>query len=340
MVMSPSGDVLTQNGRVTDDLTDAKNVKPSFITIIGRRRKATLLGQLLETPSIPVHHQIYLRALPKARTSRTPVVLIDCGVPRWHPTFGSPPWGSKASTSWNIPVQNNVTTTLVSKIFSPFSSVVVYFVSDLGGAKSVAEWLAYHAASPPASDLRVFPRILLVMETTSNSFDESVAASRILSQLSAAVQKVRRYSGTTPVQEDIDRHFQDMTVLGLKSSMTVAERGKMFKKRLLALSDLSMRGRLEAGVQFSLSHFEVLSKQAIEKLSQGTETVPFAHLSRPCGFSIELFHHCLGDFLNQLPSQSWFWHFAAPLIASALLLSSYPPGAHGKLSISLGQLPC
>ncbi|EOA89665.1 uncharacterized protein SETTUDRAFT_37330 [Exserohilum turcica Et28A] len=29
-----------------------------------------------------------------------------------------------------------------------------------------------------------------------------------------------------------------------------------------------------------------------------------------------------------MPSQAWLWHFAAPLIASALLLASYPPGAH------------
>jgi hypothetical protein len=32
-----------------------------------------------------------------------------------------------------------------------------------------------------------------------------------------------------------------------------------------------------------------------------------------------------------MPSQSWLWHFAAPIIASALLLSSYPPRSHSGL---------
>lgn len=322
ITFSPVGKYLTQNGKVIDNLTYAKNAKPSFITIIGRRCKVTLLEQFLGTTSIPVHQQVYLRTVPKARTGHRPVVVIDCGIPRVHQTADDAP---RESNPWNI-------TTLTSKIFSPFSSVVVYFVTDLGGPRSVAEWLASQSVSPAASDLPTLPRILLVMETTSDSFDETIAASRILSQLLDAMQLLKQYDDNIQMQRDVDRHFRDITVLGLKSSSSDHDRGKIFKKRLLALSDLSMQDRLDAAVQFNLSHFQALSNRAIESFSPSTETVLFAHLSRPRGFSIELFQPCLRDFLNQLPSQSWLWHFAAPLIASALLLSSYPPSAHSKPS--------
>jgi hypothetical protein len=326
---SPKGGVLTQNSRITDGRADPRNITPSLLTIVGRKFKTTLLEQLLGTPTIPVHQQVYLRALSKRRYGQTPIMLIDCGVLRGQ----QPVVPSSNSTSWDIPAQENVTATLTSRIFSPFSSVIAYFVSDLGGLKSMAEWLASQATLSPPSDLSVLPRILLVMDTASESFDESIATSRASAQLLVAMQKLKNYSDPIHAQEDIDRHFRDITVLGLKSFMPVPALGKIFKKRLLALSDLSMRDRTEAAVHFNLSHIQALTRQAIYHFSLGEERVPIAHVSRPGGFSLELFQHCLQDLLTQLPSPSWLWQFSAPLIASAILLSSYPPGAHGKHTI-------
>ncbi|RAQ98955.1 FabD/lysophospholipase-like protein [Stemphylium lycopersici] len=37
-----------------------------------------------------------------------------------------------------------------------------------------------------------------------------------------------------------------------------------------------------------------------------------------------------------MPSQAWLWHFAAPLIASALLLASYLPNAHNYFDFVCG----
>jgi hypothetical protein len=34
-----------------------------------------------------------------------------------------------------------------------------------------------------------------------------------------------------------------------------------------------------------------------------------------------------------MPSQAWLWHFAAPIIALALLLASYPPNSHSKIHV-------
>jgi hypothetical protein len=331
---APNGGVLTQDGQITEDRLDAGHVRPSIITVVGRKLKTTLLEQFLGTLSIPVHQQVYLRALPKRRGGPTPVVIIDCGVLRGHSATDPP----RNSTSWEIPAQENITATITSKVFSPFSGVVVYFVSDLGGLKSVVGWLAAHATSALASDLPVLPRILLVIDTTSDSFDESIAASRASSQLLVAMQNLKHYASQKQAQEDINCHFRDITVLGLKSTMTNEELGRIFKRRLLALSDLSVQDRSSAAVHFNLSHFQALSKKAIECLSRGEQTIRIAHMSRPHGFSIALFEHCLKDLFTQLPSQSWLWNFSSLLIASALLLSSYPPGSHGRYCALAGRL--
>ncbi|KAI0570086.1 hypothetical protein Alg215_11272 [Pyrenophora tritici-repentis] len=111
------------------------------------------------------------------------------------------------------------------------------------------------------------------------------------------------------------------------------------------MSDASMDERASKFTQFSYTHFQALTKQALSHMSSDSTTgFHFASASRPRGFTTNLLEACLTDFLNQMPSQAWLWHFAAPLIASALLLSSYPPDAHSfspeYLFSSLYADPC
>lgn len=178
------------------------------------------------------------------------------------------------------------------------------------------------------------PRILLVMETTSESFDEKVAANKATTLLTKALQEAKEYQSH---HQDAKRLIGKPEVLGLRSYQSISIRARALKRRLLAISENALQERIKRHARFSFAHFQALSKQALSCL--GGET--FSHfrlatLSRPQGFSTDLLEGCLADFLAHFPTQSWLWHVAAPVIASALLLASYPPNAHRKLFLSLG----
>jgi hypothetical protein len=324
----------------TSDLLE-NNERPSFCTFVGKRSKAVLLDELLGGLScVPVHKEVYLWTSHQLRHGQHPLLIIDSGIQAAHPPDTSLESQAARATSW--PIQrstSDLNTQLCGSIFAPFSSLIVCFVSDLGGPKAVAQWLAAQIIHP-VEDTTALPRILLVVETSSESFDQSIAASKAIALLLETLANLKPYDQHTEIQQDIDRRFRNIEVIGLHSSRSIPSRARALRRRLLAMSKASMIERISKRVDFSFSHFKTLSKQALGHMcnEDSSELFMFTKASRPNGFSADLLAHCLSDFLTLLPSQAWLWHFAAPILASALLLSSYPPYAHGKL-YSPGCLP-
>ena len=310
------------------------NYRPSFITFVGRRSKTILLDRLLGGElAVPVHKEVYLWSLPR-QSGCAPIVVIDCGMQNSHSQPPNPTAARSATpaTSWSLPEIQNVNAMLCGRIFSPFSSVICCFVSDLGGQRAVANWLADLANVVAAQDLPTVPRILLVVETRSDTFDERIAANKATVHLQQALQT----KDCIPENQRDYLKISEIEVLGLQSCKSTSARARALKRRLLAMSEASMKERAGDFTQFSYAHFQALTRQALSHVSKDiTKPFQFASASRPRGFTTDLLEACLSDFLHQMPSQAWLWHFAAPLIASALLLASYPPNAHSKMHACL-----
>jgi hypothetical protein len=307
--------------------------RPSYITLVGKRSKTVLLNELLgETSSLSVHKDVYLRSSPKFRANHSSLVIIDSGVQGTRlPGFETLRAAGK-EVSWTLPSRvKDFNAVLRAKVFSTFSGVICYFVNDLGGLTAIVNWLAEQVNAPALSDLPTLPRVLLVLETSSVTFDESVVAHKITRLLRDALKQSKQPHESLIAQRETERHFAGLEVIGLQSAQSNVAQARALKKRLLAMSTASMRERESTNTVFSLRHFLDLSKQVLSHICSDLE-YPFhlARAARPRGFTTELFEHCLIDFLDQLPSQAWLWHFAAPIIASAMLLASYPPGAHGR----------
>jgi hypothetical protein len=229
----------------------------------------------------------------------------------------------------------NFNAVLCGHVFAPFSSVICCFVSDLGGPEAVANWLAEQATSPRTSDLPTVPRVLLVIMTRSNTFDERIAANEAALLLQKAMQRLKHYNVVSDTKDEIQSHFASIEVLGLQSSLSTSSQARRLRTRLLAMSKAAMQERANMHTQFSYLHFQTLSKQLLDHVSSRVfSPFHFADVSRAHGFSTDYLQSCLTDFLAQLPSQAWLWHFAAPIIASALLLSSYPPQSHSTFIIT------
>jgi hypothetical protein len=209
--------------------------------------------------------------------------------------------------------------------------VICCFVSDLGGLKAVANWLADFADAATARDLPTVPRILLVVETTLDTFDESIATSKAIAHLQQA-----SHTNDCVHENQLDHlNIGEIEVLGLQSYKSTAARARALKRRLLAMSEKSMKERAGKLTQFNHTHVQALTKRALGHISTKIdEPFQLANASRSKGFTTSLLEACLSDFFLQLPSQAWLWHFAAPLVASALLLASYPPGAHSKIRLA------
>lgn len=326
---SPGGSTVTQN-EICFEALDAisSNSTPTFVTLVGKRSKSSLLDRLLGngTATSP-HRDIYLRTSPQLTHNSTPMVVLDCGIASAQPTIpGTVVLPPSSSTQWSLPITRDITASFCSRILAPFTSVFCCFVTDLGGPRATAKWLARQMNATPTHDLGASPRLLLVMETSSDAFDESIAVNKAKALLLAAIQ-----NGSKNRDLDyINRHFSSIEVLGIQSRRSIAVRARKLKRRLQGMSDAAVYDRVASSAQFSLSHFVTLTKRALDHWSShGSAPFRFSLASRPLGFTNESFDHCLQDFLSQLPSQAWLWHFAAPLVASSLVLASYPPHAHG-----------
>jgi hypothetical protein len=337
---SLDGNVFTKFNQSLFPPAFGDDLRPYYITIVGRKSKAKLLQHIYAAAGPKcAHNQVCLWSSSRFHTGQTAVVVIDCELAHASAVLASnKPAGTADSWLFQSDTADSTTSTnfgaiLCDRVLAPFSSVVCYFVSNLGGQKAVAHLLASQAVSRPASDLSALPRILLVVETSSDTFDEILAESRALTLLSQAMQTLKEYSGLDAVQVDIYSHFKDIKILGLKSCMTASKRASALKKRLLTMSRQPIGSH--SAEHFSIRHFKALSKQALGHLCLKRD-VPFSFVdtSRPHGFSSEGFESCLRDCLDQMPSQAWLWHFVAPLVASALLLSLYPPKSHSRGSFS------
>lgn len=332
------------NVTLHEPIIDASNAvlpdsKPSYVVFVGKLSKTILLDELFGGPrhtgSLPVHRDVYLRSSPKLRADRTPLVIIDSGVQGRRPPDSGIRTVTK-ETSWTFLTDtNDYNATLCARVFSVFSSVICYFVHDLGGLKATAARLAKEVIlnDTMTSDSQARPRVLLVLPTSSDSFQEIVAAHKVTKLVTKALRLAGQYGDSAVAQQQVHRHFAGLEVIALQSNKSSAVQAKALRHRLLAMSQASMQERASTFALFNFRHFLDLSKKLLGLVCSDpgrTQTLSLAHASRSCGFSTSLLEHCLTDLLQQIPSQAWLWHFVAPLIASALMLASYPPGAHGE----------
>lgn len=329
---SPGGIVLTKHDQSIFPRTLA-DVKPTYITMIGRKTKATLLAQILATRTPrPAHNQVYLCTTSRFQIDQTPVVMIDSEIHETLPNTAvtkSP--ANSTARSWKLELSEgkHLGSILCDRIFTPFSSVICFFASDLGGQKAVARWLALQTTTNPVSDLRNLPRVLVVVETTSATFDDILAESRFVTLVAQEMQILKEYKHLGEVHSTINQYFTDIKILGLKTTIAPARQAQALKQRLKTMSvrPRSWSGNFE---NFRLRHLDALSQQVLQNLCSIDQPFSFAAASRPYGFSTDGFQSCLQDCLERIPSEAWLWHFIAPIVASALLLSSYPPGSHRK----------
>jgi hypothetical protein len=303
---------------------------PSPITLVGRKRKTAILGQALGSHHPTSHGQIRIIVDPSGRHD-APIVYVDCELG----SEASATHGHQTAKFYRTrPIgwlqKEHVPNLFISHVLYPLSNVVCYFASDLHGIQGVSKLLAHQALQGKTHTLPLCAsaHVLVVMDTNSEVFDPFLAQQRLHKEIIEAM----RTSNTNSCNPDdeLRSSFHSIQVLGLQKSWDDSTSALAFRRRVSALSREIHWGRRTSRHLFNGIHMDALSDSIITQFCNQKAAFNFIKASRPKYFVRNNLQLHLEELLSLLPSQSWIWQVGIPLIASALFLSSYPPGSHCK----------
>ena len=333
--------VLHEETKAFSALKIRRQQRPIFVTTIGKRSKRRVLDVPIPACDIaPRRSRHCVSFLQDAQScdDEHPLVLLDCETDTPSATIqpSDVPATKARNISWfnsNIrhPKTADLKKSLCNAVFAPFSHVVCYFAKDLGGVRGIAYMLAEYATTARACDLpsAAQPRALVVFETNSSSFDPGLVETNLLNRIKDNMVTRKHYSEPVQslVQADIDACFSSISVLGLRRDQP--HNTGRFHKRLHSLVEDAHRARQFSKAIFSFPHFQALSGLALDNFClEKLSIFSFISASRPYDLSYTDFQGHLCEFINTIPCEAWLWHLVCPIVASALLLATYPPGSH------------
>ncbi|KAF2259651.1 FabD/lysophospholipase-like protein [Lojkania enalia] len=317
----------------------AENAQTSLITLVGRKKKATLLNYMLKgssaTASTSFHGQVRLVKDTKIARSDAYVLYLDCELqgesspsfdPKSTPCSPKPVSWLRAGDHTTVDLPN----LLVSRVLTPLSNVVCYFAADFGGIVRVANLLAQQAVESKSHTLPgpALPHILVVVETKSPSFDPVIAQQKLHATIAEAMAVTTAPDSGYSADGNITSHFQSIQILSLHKDWDNSLRSLVLRRRLLTLAEDIQRGRRTSHHQFSVQHIDAFADRILTHFCLDKSRFSFLRASRPANFVYNEFQTHITEILSLIPSQSWLWEVIIPLIASALFLASYPPGSH------------
>lgn len=137
-------------------------------------------------------------------------------------------------------------------------------------------------------------------------------------------------SGPSRLTSDVLDHFREIRVLGLHKDISPELRSKLLRRCIASVSTSVQSARRASRMLFTTRHARAFLEMLVEDFCNGQEKFDYIIASRTAGFSTQDLLNHVQQLLGIVPSDGWLWHTATPLLASALLLASYPPGSHCK----------
>ena len=317
------------------NLPHAESQQPSLIALLGKDDKALALQELTFAKSEPRrsakrgYGETHLHLDPSTAFSDRPVLFADGSF-----TIHTKP--SKAitceachdvKTRYLPRLRNSILTDLYeaadqvyARLLSPFTDVFCIFASDLGGLESVAgrlaSWLTKGCPSslPPSTR----PHIIIVESTSSQEKEPQLLETflRLLKQ---------------KTKNDCSSHFNTVRIVSLLPDGAVSgpSRYRRLRECIMNASDQVRSARRISSNLFTASHFAALLDYACNHISQTlTEPFNFIRASRTHNPPASDLSQHLINFLSKITDPNSLKNFAVPLVASSMLLDSYPPDMH------------
>lgn len=234
---------------------------------------------------------------------------------------------------------------LYSKLIAPFSNIICLFAEDLGGLSVIVEilavWLLGFSNRPSDLPLATRPRVMILTSWAEHtSFDEISSTQRFMVSLRIEVQKKQGMMFDTERKKlknaDIERllsaQFGGIVVAALPALDSSSRSWKSLRARILRYSHDLQIAKQASQVAFSAQHLKAFFHLACDHFCSNIVTpFNFVRASRAHNpVPVEFLSHATSFIKCINPVQ--VLNFAVPVIASALVLDSYPAGMHGKIS--------
>ena len=255
--------------------------------------------------------------LSSKRPRRKPVRHICCEPKKWplQDTLGS----------LDMRGLKNIDRFVLGRLLLPFTDVICFFASDIGGFQKVVR------------DITIF---LQTDSASASSFGKPVVIV-ITDKIPLTEQREKEAKKALLWLLEEETHSNPFDIISALEVFAMPPRYKQcsdtrfrrLKDRLRVVSTAVRKQREGMLTLFSLGHFEaffgVACHQFCEMSGEPFNFIRASRLHNPP--ALELKKH-LGNFLGQCTTPHDLLDFAGQMVASSILLDSYPPGCHGKLS--------
>ncbi|KFY32520.1 hypothetical protein V493_00121 [Pseudogymnoascus sp. VKM F-4281 (FW-2241)] len=317
------------------DLPRADRQQPSLIVLLGRDEKALALQELVLTKSESRrsakrgYGETHLHLDPSTAFSDRPVLFADGNfTTHIRPSKAVANEGCHDVNTRCLPIlRNSILTDLYeaadqvyARLLTPFTDVFCIFASDLGGlelaAARLASWLT--KGSPSSLPPSTRPHIIIVESTLSQEKEPQ----RLETFLNLLKQKTKHDSSLLFGTIRVVSLLPDGAVSGLA-------RYRRLRECIMDASDQVRSARRASSYLFTASHFFALLDYSCNHLSM-TLTEPFnvIRASRTHNPPASDMSEHFVNLLSKMKDPNGLRNFAIPLMASSILLDSYPPDMH------------
>jgi hypothetical protein len=318
---------------VVDDLPRPDEQRPSIIVLVGNAEKSVALQTLfaLRSARRPKTQQksceIYIHLDPSTASANRPLLVFNWDVrkscDRWNGTKRSRCYEADQSTLHQLPARGGVADDVHAQLLSPFTDVFCFFSNDLGGFKQIAQRLARWLEQGRSSTLPVgtLPSVVIV---TSGFVP-----------IPAVEEEARKAFLRILADETSEDPFQQLSTIDVvavrsKGATSAKVRFRRLKEHLKQRSVQIQKRREDSRVSFSATHVAAFFQRASIHFAESVNTpFDFVRASRTFNTVASNMHEHISNFVKQTTSIQQLTNFSAPMIASSLLLDSYPPDAHG-----------
>ncbi len=328
------------------DLLYPERQPPQLVTFIGHKTKSTFCDLLFSLEPVTNHHKILLRRVPDPGDNKIPVLIADaelhyCKTLAHEGSNGAVQHSLEWHRNLPQPVDINVLAHLVySQVLLPFSTVMCFFAKDFGGMNQVANilsfWLMILQPAPTRSRLT---RVLILEDLEDPTyFDEKLSMTNFirtlrsfLSSRPGNISSLGKESiADIEFEKRLNENFFEIRVLALPryEDQIHSVQLKTLRTRIFQESQDAYEFRKAAKMNISANHFRGFIHYACCNFSRNfAKPFNFVRASRIPN-PVPDFGQFIDPFIRLVPLDHF--NVVPSIIASALRLDSFPPGAHGE----------
>ncbi|KIW35778.1 uncharacterized protein PV06_11882 [Exophiala oligosperma] len=322
------------------------DASPSLIVFVGQHSKSVALEKLFDIHRTrlfkgkPYTGDVDLHVVPESPNSRRPVFIATGAVgskrirrtPNRHRCQDGSRWPLRTVPGGSEPHHMQRTEQAIySRLLLPFTDVFCFFASDLGGFRGVASQLAgwLRDVTVPISTPFIRPSVVIVTDKIP------------LTQMAETeAQKALLFLLNEETSQDPSLLFSCIEVVAVPHIQKFRSPGSLerLKHRLLLRIRKAEQFRRETRTLYSLTHFAAFFKSACEHFStSGSEPFDFIKASRSHNPLAEDHALHLASLLRTCNTAQDLTDFVVPVIASSLMMDSYPPDCHVFDSVQVFQ---